>query len=52
MIDLVTIREVWSLTVNNKALHDNLKIVGIWSALKPEGLGLRVFNRIICKKVD
>ena len=52
MIDLVTMREVWSLGVNNKALRDNSRIVGTWSALGPEGLGLGALNRMVCWKTD
>ena len=52
MIDLVTMREVWSLRVNNKILCDNSRIVGIWSALEPEGLGWGAFNRIVYWETD
>ena len=47
MIDPGTIKEVWSLRMNDKALYDNLRIVGIWFTLKLEGLGLGAFNKMI-----
>ena len=52
MIDPVTMREVWSLGVNDKTLYNNSRIIGTWSALKPKGLGLRAFNRMIYWKMD
>ena len=45
-------REVWSLWVNNKAFHNNLRIVGIWSALGLEKLDLGAFNRMVCWETD
>ena len=47
MIDLVTMREVWSLGVNDKAFCNNSKIVGTWFALGPEELGLGALNKIV-----
>ena len=52
IIDPVTMREVWSLEVNDKALHNNSRIVGTWSALGPERLGLGAFNRMVCWETD
>ena len=52
MIDPVTIREVWSLGVNDEALGDNSKIVGIWSGLGPKKLGLGALNRIVYWETD
>ena len=52
MIDPVTMREVWSLGVNDEALRDDSRIVGTWSALGPEGLGLGALNRMVCWETD
>ena len=52
MIDPVTMREIWSLGVNDKALCDNSRIVGTWSALGPERLGLEALNRMVCWETD
>ena len=52
MIDPIIMREVWSLGVNDKALCDDLRIVGTWSALGPEKLGLGAFNKMICWEMD
>ena len=41
-------REVWSLRVNDKAFCDDSRIVGIWSTLKLEKLGLGAFNKMGC----
>ena len=45
-------RKVSSLGVNDKALHDNSRIVGTWSALKPKGLSLGALNKIVCWETD
>ena len=45
-------REVWSLRVNDKTLHDNSRIVGTWSTLKLKKLGLKTLNRMICWETD
>ena len=45
-------REVWSFGINDKALHDNLRIIEIWSAPRPEGLGLGALNRLVCWETD
>ena len=45
-------KEVWSLRVNDEALCDNLRIVGTWSALGPEGLDLKALNRMIYWKTN
>ena len=47
MIDLVTMKEIWSFEVNDKIFYDNLRIIGIWFALGPKKLGLGAFNKMI-----
>ena len=52
IIDPVTMKEVWSLRVNDKALRDNSRIVGTWSALKPKKLSLETFNKMLYWETD
>ena len=52
MINPVTMREVWSLGIDDETLYDNSRIVEIWSALGPERLGLKALNKIVCWKTD
>ena len=52
MINPVTMREVWSLRVNDKAFCNDLRIVGTWSTLGPEGLGLGALNKMVCWETD
>ena len=47
MIDLVTMKKVWSFRINNKGLYNDSKIVRILSALGPKKLDLKTFNKMI-----
>ena len=38
--------------MNDKALCDNSRIVGMWSSLGPEELYLRALNKMICWEMD
>ena len=52
MIDPVTIKDVLSLRVHDKAFCDNSRIVRIWFTLRPEELGLGALNGMVCWKTD
>ena len=52
MIDPVIMREVKSYRMNDKTLHNDLRIVWTWFALGPKKLGLKALNRIVYWEID
>ena len=52
MLDLITMREVWSFAINDKVLYNNSKNVEIWSALGLKGLGLGALNKMVYWETD